>query len=54
MKSFETERMFLRPLDLEDREGVSRLWAEPEVCEFSGTVTDREGDAIVTPFLRVA
>ena len=50
MRSFETERVFSRPLKIEDREGVSRLWAEPRVCEFSGVVTDREGDTIVTPF----
>jgi len=47
--TLETERLKLEPLTLAHSAGMYRLWARPEVCEYSGAAMDTDGHPISLP-----
>lgn len=48
----ETGRLVLEPLSMAHGAGMFALFAEPEVCRFSGRAVDAEGHEIVLPLAR--
>jgi RimJ/RimL family protein N-acetyltransferase len=44
-----TERLMLVPLSRDHRDGMFALFADPEVCRFSGRARDAQGQEIVLP-----
>lgn len=49
IQSLTTDRLRLVPLSLEHSEGMFRLWSAPEVCQYSGDVSNREGILLPMP-----
>lgn len=47
--TLETRRLKLVPLDASHSAGMFRLWSDPDVCRYSGVVTDRHGTIIEMP-----
>ena len=49
MPELTTERLVLVPLSLDHQDGMFALFADPEVCRFSGLARDAQGHEIVLP-----
>lgn len=47
--ALETERLHLEPLRHTHSGGMFELWSAPEVCEYSGTALDLQGEPIPLP-----
>lgn len=45
----ETERLLLTALSYDHSEAMFRLWSHPDVCRYSGTVTDYDRNEIPMP-----
>lgn len=49
IEDIETERLLLTALSLDHSEAMFRLWSHPDVCRYSGTVTDYDRNEIPMP-----
>ena len=47
-----TARLVMEPLSMAHGDGMFALFADPEVCRYSGRARDREGHEIVLPLAR--
>lgn len=44
-----TERLALEPLAADHSDGMFVLWSNPDVCRYSGLITDRDGNVLPSP-----
>ncbi len=49
-----SDRLLLRPISSDHSTGMFKLWSNAAVCEFSGALSDCEGNPIESPVRRVA
>ncbi|MCE7998151.1 MAG: GNAT family N-acetyltransferase [Rhodobiaceae bacterium] len=49
IEDIETERLLLTALSYDHSEAMFRLWSHPDVCRYSGTVTDYDRNEIPMP-----
>lgn len=47
--TLETPRLRLEPLAANHSNGMFALWSSPDVCRYSGRITDRDGNIIPSP-----
>lgn len=51
--TLETARLRLTPLGAAHAEGMYSLWSDPEVCRYSGPVSDYDGKPLAMPVSRI-